>query len=154
MLELRFTIDGHQRIVPLSAPEIRFGRSSDNEVVLPDYSVSRRHATVRREDDTWTIYDLGSTNGVQINQESVDSSPIRAGDVLKIGVFELRVEDSSAGRRPARPAAPDGDSRPVRDFTSPRVDPQMPERPTVPADSGVHPLEPAGLTAPPAGSRG
>ena len=93
MLQLRFTIDNVDKAIPLAAPELRFGRSGDNEVVLPDYSVSRRHAAIRREGDQWMVFDLKSTNGVQVNHANVEKSVIRAGDLLKIGVFEIRVEE-------------------------------------------------------------
>lgn len=91
MLKLRFTLDGEEKIVPLSGPEMRLGRSGDNEVVLPDYSVSRRHAVIRPDGDAWSIVDLKSTNGVQVNQNAVERSRIQLGDRLKIGVFELVV---------------------------------------------------------------
>lgn len=94
ILQLRFVIDGETKIVPLSGSEIRFGRSGDNEVVLPDYSVSRRHAAVRREDERWLVYDLESTNGVQVNGSAVTRAPIQASDTLKIGIFEIRIESS------------------------------------------------------------
>ena len=96
MLQLRFTVDGKEKTVPLSVPEVRFGRSGENEVVLPDYSVSRRHAALRREGEVWFVCDLKSTNGVQLNQSNVERSQVQPGDVLKIGVFEIRVEDPEA----------------------------------------------------------
>ncbi|MEM7355174.1 MAG: FHA domain-containing protein, partial [Acidobacteriota bacterium] len=92
MLQLRFSVDGEDKVVPLGGTEVRFGRSGDNEVVLPDYSVSRRHAAVRREGEGWVVYDLKSTNGVQVNRAGVQRSPLQAGDLLKIGVFEIVVE--------------------------------------------------------------
>ena len=92
MLQLRFTVDGDDKVVPLAGSEVRFGRSGDNEVVLPDYSVSRRHAAVRREADGWSVHDLNSTNGVQVNEASVQQARIRPPDRIKIGVFEILVE--------------------------------------------------------------
>ena len=92
LLQLRFSIDGEDKIMPLSGAEIRFGRSGENEVVLPDYSVSRRHAAARREDQVWYLYDLDSTNGVQVNGANVERAKIDAGDRLKIGVFDIRIE--------------------------------------------------------------
>lgn len=107
MLQLRFSIDGEEKILPLSAPEIHFGRSADNEVVLPDYSVSRRHAAIRRDGDKWFVYDLKSTNGVQVNGASVQRSQIRSGDLLKVGVFEISIEHhGGAGELPAAPVDP------------------------------------------------
>ncbi len=78
--------------MPLASGEIRFGRSGDNEVVLPDYSVSRRHAAIRREEDGWFVHDLKSTNGVQVNQTGVQRARIGVHDRIKIGVFEILVE--------------------------------------------------------------
>ncbi len=91
-LQLRFSVDREDKIVPLTGTEIRFGRSGDNEVVLPDYSVSRRHAVVRFEGGGWSVHDLNSTNGVQVNQTAVQQARIRAQDRIKIGVFEILVE--------------------------------------------------------------
>ncbi len=94
MLQLRFSVEGEDKLVALSGTEIRFGRSGDNEVVLPDYSVSRRHAALRRENEDWVLYDLKSTNGVQVNGATVQRSRVQLRDRLKIGVFELVIESS------------------------------------------------------------
>lgn len=105
MLELHFYVDGEEKVVPLGAGETRFGRSSENEVVLPDYSVSRRHAVVQREGDLFVIADQNSTNGVQVNGRQVPRSPLRAGDLVKIGIFEIRlVERGAASYAPAADA--------------------------------------------------
>ncbi len=99
MLELRFYVDGEEKKVSLSKEEVRFGRSGDNEVVLPDYSVSRHHAMVRRHGNGHSIEDLRSTNGVLVNGQNVQHGPLQAGDVIKIGVFEIRVmpADTTSG---------------------------------------------------------
>lgn len=127
MLNLRFTVEGEERSAPLEGDEIRLGRSGDNEIVLPDYSVSRRHAVIRPGEDGWYVFDLKSTNGVQLNQAEVERAALRAGDMLKIGVFELHVEgqeevptrhlDTESGvvlphsfPHPAPPPAPDSAS--------------------------------------------
>lgn len=92
MYRLRGVIDGRERSFPLENEEIRLGRGSDNDVVLPDFSVSRRHAALRREPGGWFVYDLKSTNGVQVNGVTVRKAPLRAADRLKIGIFEFLVE--------------------------------------------------------------
>ncbi len=104
-LQLRFSIDSEDKIVTLTGGDIRFGRSGDNEVVLPDYSVSRRHATVRLEADGWYVHDLNSTNGVQVNQTDVPRARIRAHDRIKIGVFEILVETQSSTIDESMPTA-------------------------------------------------
>ena len=123
MLQLRFSIDGDEKTVPLAAPEVRFGRSGENEVVLPDYSVSRRHAAVRRDGEQWFIHDLKSTNGVQVNHAQVDRAPLEAGDLVKIGVFEIRVEASEdASSTTLLPGTDPGDPLPTQ-----RSEPVTPE---------------------------
>jgi pSer/pThr/pTyr-binding forkhead associated (FHA) protein len=113
MLRLRATIEGAERIFPLSANEVRIGRGGDNEIVLSDFSVSRRHAALRREAEGWFVHDLMSTNGVQLNLVAVKKAPLRAGDRIKIGIFELYVEgEDEAARVAPTVATPVGVSAP------------------------------------------
>ncbi len=72
------------------------GRSSDNDVVLRDFSVSRHHAKVEEQNGTYRIIDLESTNGVKINDGFVTSAVMSPGDRLTVGSFELLVEDTSS----------------------------------------------------------
>ena len=65
------------------------GRETDTDLVLPNNSVSRKHAKLVRKGDALTVEDLGSRNGVQVNGKRVPSSPLRDGDVLSIGRFQL-----------------------------------------------------------------
>ena len=67
MLRLRYIASGEDRVVPLAGGRVRLGRGSDNDVVLSDVSVSRYHAEILREADGWTVHDLKSTNGVEVN---------------------------------------------------------------------------------------
>jgi adenylate cyclase len=92
MLRLRFSIDGEERRFPLTGGRVRLGRGGDNDVVLGDVSVSRNHAEIRRGPDGWHVHDLNSTNGVEVNRVAVRSAPLRAGDRLTIGAFDLEVE--------------------------------------------------------------
>jgi adenylate cyclase len=92
MLRLRGLIEDEERVFPIAGEEVRLGRGSDNQLVLPDFSVSRKHATLRFEEGAWFLYDLESTNGVQVNGVGVQSAPLSAGDRLKVGIFEFVVE--------------------------------------------------------------
>ncbi len=92
MLRLRFLVEGEERTFALSGSRVRLGRGSDNEIVLPDVSVSRHHAELRRGEEGWSIHDLMSTNGVEVNRVSVKAAPLEPEDRLGIGVFELLVE--------------------------------------------------------------
>ena len=95
MLRVRWTHQGRDEVRTLQRDEVRIGRGNENEIVLPDFSVSRRHAAFRLESEGWAIHDLGSTNGIQVNRVAVKRALLRPGDKIKIGVFELAVEEAA-----------------------------------------------------------
>ncbi len=71
------------------------GRETDVDLVLPNNSVSRKHAKLIREGDVLRVEDLGSRNGVQVNGKRTESATLGAGDVLAIGRFQLTRVTSS-----------------------------------------------------------
>ena len=52
------------------------GRSREADIVLDDANVSRKHAEVRPSGGSWTVRDLGSTNGVKVNGRRIDGRPV------------------------------------------------------------------------------
>ncbi|MGW7357042.1 FHA domain-containing protein [Streptomyces sp. NPDC054802] len=71
---------------PLPARTVRIGRSPDNELVVDDLVVSRRHAELRSlADGTYEIVDLGSHNGTYLNGLPVGRAPVGPGDIVGIG---------------------------------------------------------------------
>ncbi len=120
----------------LEGDELAIGRASENPVSIPDTSVSRKHALVRKTETGWAVSDLGSGNGTLLNGEAVsDETELVDGDVITLGDTELRFQGGDAGgaeggegeaeatRRPApprggRPASAiersSGRGRPVR----------------------------------------
>jgi len=69
------------------------GRSRECDIVLSDSNVSRRHAEIRPAGgDSWTITDLGSTNGVKVNGRPVSSAPLQSGDAVVVGTVDVRFE--------------------------------------------------------------
>ncbi|NBM18122.1 FHA domain-containing protein [Streptomyces sp. GC420] len=70
----------------LAARTVRIGRSADNDLVVDDLVVSRRHAELRiHPDGTYWIYDLGSHNGTYLNGQLVDRALVTPGDIVGIG---------------------------------------------------------------------
>lgn len=71
---------------PLPARTVRLGRGGDNDLVVDDLVVSRRHAELRAHvDGTYEIVDLGSHNGTFLNGQPVTRSLISEGDIVGIG---------------------------------------------------------------------
>jgi hypothetical protein len=65
------------------------GRGSEADIQLLDQGVSRRHLDIQYDGRHATAYDLGSTNGTNVNGHDVGSSVLRHGDVLRIGHTKL-----------------------------------------------------------------
>ncbi|MEU9981826.1 FHA domain-containing protein [Streptomyces sp. NPDC050856] len=71
---------------PLPARTVRIGRGSDNDLVVDDLVVSRRHAELRAEPDgTYWIHDLGSHNGTFLNGRPVTLERVAPDDIIGIG---------------------------------------------------------------------
>ena len=65
------------------------GRSPECDVFLDDVTVSRRHAELVRDGDTFTITDLGSLNGTFVNRKRIESAELEDDDELQIGKYRL-----------------------------------------------------------------
>jgi FHA domain/Domain of unknown function (DUF1707) len=76
------------------------GRDSGCDMVLPDPTVSRWHAGLRREAGGWLLDDLGSTNGTLLNGWRVRAwVPVRDGDLVSFGAVTFVVGTPGNGRR-------------------------------------------------------
>lgn len=73
----------------LRSDEVSVGRVPDNDIVLDDVTVSRRHAVLTKSGDGWIVRDLRSLNGTYLNQKRVDEAYFGHGDELQIGKYRL-----------------------------------------------------------------
>ena len=65
------------------------GRSPDCDIFLDDVTVSRRHAELLHEGESFTIRDLGSLNGTFVNRQRVESAQLQDDDEVQIGKYRL-----------------------------------------------------------------
>jgi pSer/pThr/pTyr-binding forkhead associated (FHA) protein len=73
--------------------EITIGRSENSDLVIDDEFASTNHARLVKNNDEWTLQDLGSTNGTFIDGVRVTTPvPFKLGSEVRIGktAFELR----------------------------------------------------------------
>jgi SARP family transcriptional regulator, regulator of embCAB operon len=77
----------------LAGRATRIGRSSDNDIVLPDVKVSRHHAVITDNGTSFVITDLRSANGVRVREQRIDpSAELFEGDRIRIGDQEFTLE--------------------------------------------------------------
>jgi len=90
---------------PLSdAGELVIGRSREQDMVLIEDMVSRKHAKLTLASDQITIADLGSTNGTFVNGEKVQRARLKEGDRILIGTSILKLV--AVPRQPAKAIDP------------------------------------------------
>ena len=65
------------------------GRSPECDIFLDDVTVSRRHAEIVRDGDTFTIRDLGSLNGTYVNRKRIESAVLENDDEVQVGKYRL-----------------------------------------------------------------
>jgi predicted component of type VI protein secretion system len=84
--------EGRRHVIPPGGALV--GRSRECDVVLADANVSRRHAEILpAAAGSWTISDLGSTNGVLVNGRRIDGvAALQPGDRIALGTAEIAFE--------------------------------------------------------------
>ena len=76
------------------------GRSSQNDVVIPDASLSRHHARISLKDGIPYLEDLGSLNGTSINEERITMPhPLREDDDIQLGQVSMSLGSATRGPR-------------------------------------------------------
>lgn len=83
--------DGTMREVAFDGTALSVGRSTENDIVIPDERVSRRHGRFTARHGTLVYTDLGSTNGSQVGGVRVREIALGAGDVVRLGRATLTV---------------------------------------------------------------
>jgi phage tail-like protein len=73
---------------------LRLGRDKDNTLSVPHREISRQHLLISwREDDTYQVEDLNSSNGVWLNEVRIPPrvpQELKEGDVIRCGPFSFR----------------------------------------------------------------
>src|SRR5262245_44969722 len=82
------------RYLPLDTDVFSIGRSADNDLVLSDALVSRRHSEILRRGEEYRVRDLRSANGTYVNGLRVESALLQDGDELLIGQTALLFESA------------------------------------------------------------
>jgi len=94
-LELRFTLPGqHERSVVLNQSRMLVGTLLSNQVVLRADNVDPIHALIEQNPDgSWSILDLGASQGVLINGRKIDvESSFTEQDNIQVGSVTLSVQ--------------------------------------------------------------
>jgi pSer/pThr/pTyr-binding forkhead associated (FHA) protein len=76
---------------------LTIGRSPQSDLFLDDVTVSRHHARVIRDDNSYLVEDLNSLNGTYVNRKRIERDRLSDGDELQIGKFKLAFLEPNRG---------------------------------------------------------
>ena len=113
------------KLIPLSGPLVTLGRRGDNDVVLNDTTVSRRHALIMEGPSGFVLRDLSTVNGTYVNRNRIgdgehaltDGDRIRLADSEVVLVFRQEGPSTVKVDR----VSPSVDDKWVRRFTDDEV---------------------------------
>ena len=92
------TVEGRRgATIALAGQLIRIGRSEDNDIRLPDWSVHRHHAVIERmAGEVFVITDVSGKDGsgVRVNGARTAQARLADGDVIELGKARLRFENA------------------------------------------------------------
>jgi hypothetical protein len=88
----RYTLRHAGRRIPIVEPLVSLGRSLDNDIIVSEPQVSRRHAQLRLRHGRYVLYDVGSSGGTTVNGEPVEEFVLDNGDVITLAGVELVFE--------------------------------------------------------------
>jgi serine/threonine protein kinase len=72
------------RRVPIVRNEITVGRQSQSDLCIREPWFSRRHFSIRKDDQQWVVKDLNSRNGISVNGERVSERALHHGDEIAV----------------------------------------------------------------------
>ena len=73
----------------LDQGEVSSGRGPESDIFLDDVTVSRKHAVFSRDEEHFSVRDVGSLNGTYVNRDRIDTVVLANRDEVQIGKFRL-----------------------------------------------------------------
>jgi eukaryotic-like serine/threonine-protein kinase len=112
--------DGSEREFELPASAITIGKAEDNQLRITDGAISRKHAAVEPKGGDLVIKDLGSLNGVFVNDQRVGEQGrlLCDGDRIEIGRTKMVFRSAPLTPPPAITAPQPKVAAPPRQFSS------------------------------------
>ncbi|MBP5369241.1 MAG: FHA domain-containing protein [Bacteroidales bacterium] len=84
--------DGENTSYDLNKLVMSIGRADDNDIVIPNRTVSSHHATLSFEGGVFYISDNDSTNGIFVNDIKITKSKVHNDDIIRIGAVFAKLK--------------------------------------------------------------
>lgn len=76
-----------------TAPYFSIGRVDGNDLIMPDFAISKQHAAIEMKQRAFWISDCGSTNGTALNGNPLGRKPVMLhdGDTISFARYEFKL---------------------------------------------------------------
>jgi len=95
LVNLVFSVAKVSREVPSDG--VYIGSGTENDLAIPEHSVSKSHAHLLPLSDGWSLVDHGSTNGTYVNGARAEAgvpTPLKGGDIVTMGRLSFTYYDA------------------------------------------------------------
>ncbi|MFW2331347.1 MAG: FHA domain-containing protein [Nitrospinota bacterium] len=72
------------------------------DIVIKNPAISARHLRIKKDNDTYSVDDLNSTNGTYVNDSKITTHKLKSGDVITVGKFNLKFFDPKEEEQAAK----------------------------------------------------
>jgi predicted component of type VI protein secretion system len=80
--------------------EITVGRHENQDIPVRESDVSRKHCVFRQKGGVYTVEDLGSAIGTQVNGAPIKLHELKSGDVIEVGSVKMKFGQTSNPVKP------------------------------------------------------
>lgn len=100
--------DDETQVIKLKKETVSIGRRDDNDLVIDDVFVSRKHAELKKKGEGYVIKDCKSRYGTFVNGSTIDEAEVNYGDEIQVGntmitfVDEERLNQIEMHKTPTR----------------------------------------------------
>lgn len=122
------------KVFPLLKNEISMGRDINNEIVINDAEISRKHCRLKLSGNGYIIEDLGSTNGTWVDEQRISGQyQLSHGDTIRLGdnitlSYEVIGYDADATVASSSAAPPTAQAEPQQQYKQPSQQYQQAQR--------------------------
>ena len=110
MAKLILSMEGQVlKEIQLSKERTTIGRKPHNDIQIDNLAVSGEHAAIVSVLDDCFLEDLGSTNGTQVNGQTVKKHFLQNNDLIELGKYKLKYVQEAAPAAAAAPAVEKAD---------------------------------------------
>jgi len=116
------------KVFPLLKTEVTIGRDINNEIVINDAEISRKHCRLKLFGNGYTVEDLGSTNGTWVDEQRISGqyqlshgNTVRLGDNISL-TYEVIGYDADATVASPSAAPATAQAPPKQQFQAPQQD--------------------------------